>query len=80
MQKLPLPIFTSPTSTTVSSGWNLRLQHLKGSVTRVTESTMPRLRDKVHVDARRVADKAQHRLILALGDVHAQPPDFSASL
>ena len=43
MTKLPPPIFTPPTSTTVSSGWNLRLQHLKGSVTRLTLSTMPRL-------------------------------------
>ena len=43
MQKWPPPILTFPTCTTVSSGWNFRLQHLKGSVTRFTESTMPRL-------------------------------------
>ena len=28
--------------------------------------------DQVHVDARRVADQAQHGLVLALGDVHAK--------
>ncbi len=72
MQKLPLPIFTSPTSTTVSSGWNLRLQHLNGSVTRLTLSTMPRLADQIHIHAGRVADEAEHGLIFALGNVDGQ--------
>ena len=43
MQKFPPPTLTSPTCTIMSSGWNLRLQHLKGSVTRLTESTMLKL-------------------------------------
>ena len=44
--KCPPPNFASPTETTVSSGWNLRLQHLKGSETRLTESTISRLSSK----------------------------------
>ena len=43
MAKLPPPIFTSPTFTTVSSGWNWRFTHLKVSVTLFTESTISRL-------------------------------------
>ena len=46
MTKLPPPTLTSPMLTTISSGWNLRLQHLKGSVTRLTESTISRLSTK----------------------------------
>ncbi len=39
--KLPPPILTPwPQSTTVSSGWNLRLAFLKGSETRLTWSMM----------------------------------------
>ena len=43
MAKWPPPIFTPSHSTTMSSGWNFRLQHLKGSDTRFTESTISRL-------------------------------------
>ena len=43
MQKWPPPTFTLPISTTLSSGWNLRLTHLKVSETRFTESTISRL-------------------------------------
>ena len=43
MQKCPPPIFTPLTSITVSSGWNLRLQHLNDSDTLVTDSTISRL-------------------------------------
>ena len=42
MAKWPPPILASPTVTTVSAGWNLRLQHLKVSDTRLTESTISR--------------------------------------
>lgn len=40
MAKLPPPIFTPPTSMTVSAGWNLRLAFLYGSWMRLTSSTM----------------------------------------
>ena len=43
MTKCPPPTLISPISTTISSGWNFRLQHLNGSVTRLTESTISRL-------------------------------------
>ena len=38
--KLPPPIFTPLTSTTLSSGWNLRLAFLYGSWMRLTSSTI----------------------------------------
>ena len=38
--RFPPPIVTSPTFTTVSSGWNLRFAFLYGSCTRLTSSTM----------------------------------------
>lgn len=72
MQKFPPPTLTSPTCTIMSSGWNLRLQHLKGSVTRLTESTMLKLSIRSMSTRAGVADQAQHSLVLALGDVHAK--------
>ena len=52
--KVPAPTRTSPTATTVSSGWNRRLAALYGSVIRLTSSTAS-LASSVSISTREVS-------------------------
>lgn len=52
-----------------SSGWNFRLTALKGSETRVTDSTNVQALDHLHIHLGGVADEPQNCLVLPLGDM-----------